>query len=190
MKALLNRIGFNKRSGTSSHELVYCLLLWVWLKVNSINMFSREGLQAFSQAEKDALYGALNREDWNWRRLHQVAALKAVSSLKAQKKASAFVLDDSIKQRSGKKMPGVSSHFDHTSGRCVMGQQVLTLGLSCEEGFVPLDSELYISESKAIGLHQPFRDGRSVVAKRYRVALNQTKPEMAESMISRAIRAG
>ncbi len=29
------------------------------------------------------------------------------------------------------------SYFDHTSGRHVMGQQVLTLGLSCENGFVP-----------------------------------------------------
>ncbi len=56
-----------------------------------------------------------------------------------------------------------------------MGQQVVTLGLSCEEGFVPLDSELFISQSKAQGLHQPFRDGRSTVAKRYRVAQQQTK---------------
>ena len=37
-------------------------------------------------------------------------------------------MDDSIKVRHGKKMPGVSSHFDHTAGRKVMGQQVLTLG--------------------------------------------------------------
>ncbi len=190
MKARINRVGFAKRSGTPTHELVYCLILWVWLKVNSINMFSREALQAFSKAEQDALYDALNREDWNWRRLHTENALQAVKSLKTQKKNSAFIFDDSIKHRSGKKMPGVSSHFDHTSGRCVMGQQVLTLGLGCENGFVPLDSELFISDSKKQGLFKPFEDGRSVAAKRYRVALNQTKPEMAESMICRAIRAG
>ena len=29
MKARLNRIGFPKRSGTSAHELVYCLMIWV-----------------------------------------------------------------------------------------------------------------------------------------------------------------
>lgn len=28
MKARLNRIGFPKRSGTSAHELVYCLMIW------------------------------------------------------------------------------------------------------------------------------------------------------------------
>ena len=32
MKALLNKAGFSKRSGTSIYELVYVLVLWVWLK--------------------------------------------------------------------------------------------------------------------------------------------------------------
>lgn len=71
-------------------------------------------------------------------------------------------------------MPGVSSYFDHTSERYVMGQQVLTLGLSCEQGFVSLDSELFISQTKAQALHQSFQDGRSIVAKQ------QTKPEIVK----------
>jgi hypothetical protein len=33
-------------------------------------------------------------------------------------------------------MPVVSSHFDHLTGRCVMGQQVLTLELATEAQFV------------------------------------------------------
>ena len=56
MKARLDRIGFHKRSGTSAHELVYCLMIWVWLKVDSVGMFARESLKTFSCAEKDALY--------------------------------------------------------------------------------------------------------------------------------------
>ncbi len=69
MKARLNRIGFPRRSGTSAHELVYCLMIGVWLKVDSIGMFARESLKTFSCAGKDALYAALNQEDWNWRHL-------------------------------------------------------------------------------------------------------------------------
>ena len=38
MKARLDRIGFHKRSGTSANELVYCLMIWVWLKVDSVGM--------------------------------------------------------------------------------------------------------------------------------------------------------
>jgi hypothetical protein len=57
----------------------------------------------------------------------------------------AFVLDDSIKTRCGKKMEGVSSHFDHVTGRHDRGHQVLTLGLATEKSFLPLDSKIYIS---------------------------------------------
>jgi DDE superfamily endonuclease len=190
MKTLLNRAGFSKRSGTPMPELVYCLVLWVWLKAGSLRLFARESLHTFSRAEKDALYGVMNREDLDWRRLHQTVARQAIGAMKTARRPQAFVLDDSIKIRHGKKMPGVSSHFDHTSGRHVMGQQVLTLGLSSEEGFVPLDSELFISATQVKALHQPFKDGRSIVAKRYRVADQQTTLQMAKAMIHRAVRAG
>jgi len=67
---------------------------------------------------------------------------------------------------------------------------VLTLGLSCDEGFVPLDSELFISQTKAIELHEPFEDGRSI-------ALNATgQPNKVPSLrwstpwFKRALNAG
>jgi SRSO17 transposase len=187
MKTLLTRAGFSKRSGHPIHEVVYALVLWVWLQKESIGMFAREALQ--SSMGKDVLYDTLNREDLDWRKVHRQTAYKAVRELPAAGK-NAFVLDDSIVQRFGKKMPGVSSHFDHTSGRHVMGQQALILGYSCEAGFVPLDSELFISQTKAQASHHPFQDGRSIVAKRYRIAEQQTKPEMAKAMVHRALRAG
>jgi hypothetical protein len=62
MKALLNKAGFSKRSGTPIYKLVYVLVLWVWLKKDSIGMFARESLQHFTTAEKDALYSIMNRE--------------------------------------------------------------------------------------------------------------------------------
>ena len=106
----------------------------------------------------------MNREDWNWRALHLRVARKALQQLVAPGSVTAFVLDDTIKVRSGKKMPGVSSHFDHTTGRHVMGQQVLTLGLSCTAGFVPIDSELFTGKTKVVDLDVPFKDGRSIAA--------------------------
>ena len=50
----------------------------------------------------------------------------------------ALVLDNSIKQRRGRKMGGVSRDFNHVTNRLVMGQQVLTLGLASEGSFLPL----------------------------------------------------
>ena len=190
MAGLLQRCGFQKRSGVPVNDVVYCLMLWVWLKVNSVSLFSRESLGTFCSGSKDILYEAMNREDWDWRALNLRVAHQAVRQLKRPGMPVAFVLDDSIKIRSGKKMPGVSSHFDHTTGRHVMGQQVLTLGLSCAEGFVPIDSELYTSAKKAQGLPVPFADGRSIAAKRFLVAQKQTKPQRAKAMIKRAQRGG
>lgn len=188
-KTLLNRSGFRKRSGTPASEVVYLLLLWVWLKVDSIAMFSKESLRSFSVAKKDALYDLLNREDLNWRKLQLLAAQKVIKATD-KSKLRAFVVDDSVKIRRGKKMPGVSSHFDHLTGRCVMGQQILTLGLATEVQFVPLDSEIFISTTKAQPLSNEFKDRRSVVARRYRHAQEQSKPAMVRDMITRAQREG
>ena len=185
--SLLNQSGFRKRSGTPASEVVYLLLLWVWLKVNSVAMFSKDSLQSFSATKKDALYDLLNREDLNWRKLQLLTARKVIKSIDSSA-LRAFVVDDSVKLRRGKKMPGVSSHFDHLTGRCAMGQQVLTLGLATEAQFVPLDSEIFISKKKAQPLPNDFADGRSIVAQRYRQAQEQSKPEMVRDMISRALR--
>ena len=186
MKTILHRAGFNKRSGVPIGEVIFTLSLWLWLKKESIGMFARDSLQGMG---KDVLYDTMNREDLNWRKCHELIAYKATQSFRKGIK-KAFVVDDSVVQRFGKKMPGISSHFDHTTGRHLMGQQVLTLGLSCEEGFVPLDSELFTSQTKVQALPEPFKDGRSTVAKRHRAAVQQTKPEMVASMIRRALRAG
>ena len=113
---LLNRLGFKKRSGTSAVDVVYLLLLWVWLKVDSIAMFSRESLLSFSSAHKDALYDMLNREDLNWRKLQLHIALKLIATTEKNSTIRALVVDDSVKMRRGKKMPGVSCHFDHLTG--------------------------------------------------------------------------
>ncbi len=186
MKMILNRCGFTKRSGTAIHQVVYTLSLWLWLKKESIGMFARDSLKDMG---KDVLYDTLNREDLNWRKCHELLAYKAYRGFNHNRK-KAFVVDDTIAQRFGKKMPGISSHFDHTTGRHMMGQQVLTLGLSCEEGFIPLDSELFTSQVKAQPLVHSFKDGRCTVAKRYRSAEQETKPDMVASMIKRALRAG
>jgi SRSO17 transposase len=187
MKTVLNRAGFTKRSGTSMSDVIFSLMLWLWLQQDSIGMFARECLQG--AMGKDVLYDTMNREDLNWRKLHEQVAHKALQALKPSGK-KAYIVDDTVAQRFGKKMPGISSHFDHTSGRHMMGQQVLTLGLSCDEGFVPLDSELFISQTKTIELHEPFDDGRSIAAKRYRTAQQGTKPEMVNAMVKRALNAG
>ncbi|WP_244935385.1 IS4 family transposase [Parashewanella spongiae] len=160
-----------------------------WLKVDTISMFAKESLLSFSSAKKDVLYDLLNREDLNWRKLQLYTAKKLIKQ-EGKSKVRAFVVDDSVKQRRGKKMPGVSTHFDHLTGRCVMGQQVLSFGYASDSQFVPLDNELFISQTKAQPLTGKFKDERSIVAKRYKQSVAQTKPAMVAGMVKRALGVG
>jgi hypothetical protein len=71
------------------------------------------------------------------------------------------------KTRRGKKIAGISSHFDHLTRCTVKSQQVLTIDYTTEEVFLPLDSELWISQKNIAELKRPFCDGRCHVAKHY-----------------------
>ncbi len=187
--SLLTQLGFTKRSGPSVSEVVYLLLMWVWVKNESIYLFSRTAMQTFTKSKKDIIYDYIKKEDVNWRGLNLQSAKKVYQSenLKCCEH-KAFVLDDSVKIRCGKKMAGISSHFDHLTGRTVRGEQVLTLGHTTEKSFLPLDSDIFISAKPLATSINKFQDKRSIAAKRYTEGVNLTKPQMAEKMIKRAIR--
>jgi len=187
LSQLIHKSGFTKRSGLGISEAVFLLLVWKWINVSSIGMFARQSLGNFANASKDVMYDLLKRPDISWRKLNLNLASQ-VNKAPAIKNSSVrtFVLDDTVKARRGKKMEGVSSHFDHTEGRHVMGEQVLTLGLATDSAFLPLDSNIFISNVKVQELNQPYADQRSVVAKRHQDALKNDKPAMAQAMIKRS----
>ena len=188
---ILLRAGFRKRHGLEVTETVFVLMVWKWLNVSSVAMFCRDALGLFSRARKDVLYDFLKREDVNWRGFRLDAAREVYRRQGLDgSRVKAFVLDDSVKGRGGRKTEGVSSHYDHMTNRHVMGQQVLTLGLATEEAFLPLDSQVYVSRKKAQGLNRPYRDSRSIAARRYREATTRGKPQMGIGMMRRAKRRG
>ncbi len=188
---LIQCSGFKKRSGVPVIDSVFLLVLWKWIDVSSIAVFAKQSLRVFSEAKKDVMYELLKREDVDWRGLNTNVAKTIYRQHNISSSGiKAYVLDDSVKKRRGKKMEAVSCHFDHTEGRHVMGQQVLTLGLVTEALFMPLDSQVYVSSSKAQGLIRAFKDRRSIVAKRFDEAVDQSKPDIAKGMLGRAKRGG
>ncbi len=64
---------------------------------------------------------------------------------------------------------------------------MLTLGLATEERFLVLDNNIYMGQSTRQGLKEDFKDGRSIMGKRYRETSTRSKPELLSSMIKRAI---
>jgi hypothetical protein len=93
MKTILNRAGFNKRSGTSMNDVIFSLMLRLWLQKDSIGMFARTCLQG--AMGKDVLYDTMNREDLNWRKFHEQVAYKAIQALKPSGKKT-YIIDDTV----------------------------------------------------------------------------------------------
>jgi len=188
----MRRMGIGKRSGDGVAQVMFTLLVWPLLAVKSIYCFSGRHLSAYLRGGVDTLYSFLRRQDINWRVL-SISVSKAVYDeldLSAELAESAFVFDDTIRTRRGKKVEGASSHFDHTTRRHVMGQQVLEMGHVSPKGYLPLDRQIYVSSKKRVELQTPFEDSRSAVARDYLTATECTKNEMFRAMLKRAVRNG
>lgn len=130
--SIFSRTGISKRIGDSIPQIVFAVLVWPLLPVKSIAAFCGRFVAADLNGGMNVIYDFLKREDINWRRI-STSTSKAVydNHRLGNESESAFCVDDSTKHRRGRKVEGVSSHFDHTQVRHVMGQQILQLGLVC-----------------------------------------------------------
>eukprot|EP00831_Metopus_contortus_P037828 TRINITY_DN2979_c0_g6_i1.p1 TRINITY_DN2979_c0_g6~~TRINITY_DN2979_c0_g6_i1.p1 ORF type:complete len:205 (+),score=18.89 TRINITY_DN2979_c0_g6_i1:86-700(+) len=110
----LKRLGFwsifarhgvpGKRSGYPVRQVVFTLLVWVFLNQTSIRSFLGKFVGFFFDGGKDVLYDFLKREDINWRGVGMGLSKSVYSELNLDcEPETAFVVDDSIKQRRGKK---------------------------------------------------------------------------------------
>lgn len=183
--------GLKKSKGFSLRQVLFSVLVWPLLSVNSLHFFCGNRLPAYLSGGKDVLYDFLKRQDINWRgyRFHTAKQFYKKHELdKESIRAATF--DDTIKHRRGKNVSAVSSHFDHTLGKHVMGQQVLEMGLSTPKAYVSLDSQIYVGEKKVQYGKKKLNDYRSTVGKDYIQARFTDKNQMLRNMLKRAINAG
>lgn len=168
------------------------LLVWPLLGVQSIHCFCAE-LAQIIHGKASVLYDLLGREDINWRQLSSGLARRVYQQNElGPYEERAFVGDDSIISRRGRKVEGASSHFDHTKGRTVQGHQLLQLGLAGQKGMVPVESQLIMSDSNPVDKRddKPFKDNRSAAARDMRRSWQQTKHEHFRAMLGRALDKG
>lgn len=189
--SILSKHGVGKRSGEKVPQLIFAVLVWPFLGGDSIASFCGKMVGNFYAGGKDVLYRFLRREDINWRSIcFSVSRAAYDRHALGSGSDTAFVVDDTLKHRRGKKVEGVSSHFDHTECRHVLGQQVLQFGLASAEGFLPVFQQIYIGSKKVQGLVSTFKDQRCAVAKDFKIARGKNKNEMLRAMLRKAIRQG
>ena len=181
--------GLTKKRGVPVVNVMFSILIWPLLSIRSLNFFCGNRLAAYFNGKKDVLYDFLKRQNINWRgyRLHVAKQTYNFHHLNEEKiQAAAF--DDSIVKRRGKGVGGVSSHYDHTTGNRVMGQQVLEMGLVTPKAYLPLDSQIYVGDKKV--QNGKLEDHRSTVGHDLAEAMNSDKNQMLRKMLTRAKRSG
>ncbi len=180
-------------------QILITLLVWPVLKSASIHCFCsqlchyiKKGAQVIKRPA-DVIYDFWGREDINWRKFATKASLRISKELNlGNPQDTAFVVDDSLKPRRGKKVEASSLHHDHNSGRTVQGHQLLELGIVGEGCFVPVDRQIYTGSKNAV--HKPrskdFADKRNASAQDMKRALEEDKNQMLERMLKSATRSG
>ncbi len=190
-KSLLSRADFRKQKGDPLLQVMFALLIWPLLEVRSLSTFCGKFLKAFIAGGMNVLYDFQKRQDLNWRKLRQSSA-KQVYRLNEldQEQTKAFVFDDSLKGRRGKKVQAASTHYGHTTGHHLKGQQLLEMGLVSPKGYLPLDSQIYVGDKNRSKEEPQFKERTSAVAKDYKNALKLNKNQMVRQMLKRALRLG
>lgn len=190
---LAQAVGRQRRCDAVPLGQVLCaLLVWPLLTLKSMHCFCCE-LAQILEGKVSVLYDFLGREDINWRAWSAHTARRVYQDNDLGPRAQrAFVVDDTVKARAGRKVQGTASHFDHTEGKTVHGHQTLQLGLAGPKGFLPLEAQIVMSQVKPVDKPEkkPFRDQRSSAARDLRRARSETKHQLFRSMLQRAIQFG
>jgi hypothetical protein len=132
----------------------------------------------------------------NWEKFLLLLASKVIetriSPLTDSRRKRAFVVDDSLYERGrSKHVEMLSRVFDHTTCRFKRGFEMLTLGWSDGNTFLPLAFRMMASATEK-NMYCPKRegiDGRSLAAKRRKRATGG-KPAALLTMLKQAIEAG
>lgn len=190
---LARALGRKRRyDGEPLGNLLCALLSWPLLGLQSIHCLCAQ-LGQILHGQLSVLYDFLGREDVSWRGLSSQVARRVIQDNDlGRRRHRAFVVDDSVKARAGRKVEGTSCHFDHTEGKTIRGHQVLQLGLASEQGFVPVEAQIVMSDVQPVDKRpdKPFQDQRSSAARDLRRSWEHNKHELFRAMLQRALKAG
>ena len=159
------------------------------------SMYMQQKTGSFKEAfSKNTFYRFLNSPKTNWLRFSTLLSKKAASTIEpltGDDRVNAFVVDDSLFERTSCKKTELGSRvFDHTSMKYRKGYRLMTLGWTDGNTFLPVNSCLLASskESNLIGPVDEF-DGRSLAAKRRKLAQTKGTNVMIE-LLRTALSAG
>lgn len=146
---IFGRFDFLKQRGVEVSLILKSLLVMLFYRNNNIsNLFTRQHESQITIASgKNPYYDIQGNEHVNWRVILYLFA-KRFMTLSAHiadhsDKVRALIFDDSLLEKSGKKIENVSRVHDHVSGQFVFGYKILVCGYWDGNSFIPIDFSLH-----------------------------------------------
>lgn len=180
----LNRV--IKEKGTSAYVLFAFLFELAFTKKNLYQQMSTNDEIPF---KKDAVYRFLEKGNVHWEGIVKGLALSVlpdITKLTSEERRSALIIDDTPFYRNrSKKVELLSWQYDHAEHKNYRGFNMLNMGWSDGQSFVPLDFRL-LSASKDKSPICPSKvkeDGRTLATKR-RTDARRDKPSHVLEMLS------
>jgi hypothetical protein len=170
----------------------------------SIYQATRQGISNLILCgEKCVYYRLMENQQINWRSLYRRILLKYYEIVKSkgeeptQRAIRCFIIDDTLINKTGKFIEGVTNVFDHAKQKTVLGLKMLVLGYWDGMNFLGVDFSLHheLGKNKKGGLtkkeqrlqHSKVREKNSCTAQRKK-ELDESKIDCAIKMLKRADR--
>jgi len=199
LKTLCRQVGFQKQAGYSTSEILTLMLMLPLMLLKSVHALYKSEFQKVTTMKQSCIYRLKNNEKMPWRSLLLVMAKqfqRLVNPTNEVVDKSAFILDDTIHAKTGRKIEHMTKVFDHVAGKkgSKLGFKNLTLGFHDGKSLTPLDFTLQVEKPLKKARHRKERfkkqrDPKSAGAKRIQER-HVSKITNGLDMLKRAVKQG
>jgi len=145
-----------KQKGIPAILIIRIMVIFPFINQQNVHSYTKSIWFKFYNFGKDAFYRLKKNEHINWRSFQYGVIKLMLRTLKEQKinitntaiGVKAYIFDDTIMSKTGKKIEGVSKVWDHVFQRPVLGFQLLVMGLYDGTMFIPINFSLHRSKGK------------------------------------------
>lgn len=198
-----------KTKGTPISHLITLLIAFSYLNIENINCLIRRHRENTLQSGKDAFYRLMSNERIDWRTMlwgfvaSSLRLINTRSSLKAgstlRQNVKCLIIDDTLLQKTGKTIEGVSFVFDHVTRRMVLGFKALVAAYWDGFSIIPVDFSLHREKGK--NSEKPYGFDKKSLRRLFnyerepdsagstrKTELNHKKTESAIAILKRAVK--
>ena len=147
----LRKLKMEKEKGASALDLLKYLLIFRLFGQN-IHQSLHHQFSPFIEGGKNQFYRFLTRPKMDWRRL-LYRTVKSFFRIVSENSTDAnqeryFILDDTMIEKSGISMEGISRVYDHVAQKSALGYKLLLLAITDTKSNLPLEFSLHAEAGK------------------------------------------